>query len=135
MFWDSFFYRTPLMAAPVSSCYEKYLFWKVAVQKNCSERELLRITGIRNQWWKPMRNAFELSVELHITKFTGRHFSRVSLVQVISYEFCKTFKNIYFEEYLWTTAFGSRLESHVEIEPQRFTTFTLSFSLSIWPNM
>ena len=35
------------MAAPVSSCYEKYLFWKVAVQKNCSERELLHITGIQ----------------------------------------------------------------------------------------
>ena len=35
------------MAAPVSSCYEKYLFWKVAVQNNCSERELLRITGIQ----------------------------------------------------------------------------------------
>ena len=29
------------MAAPVSSCYEKYMLWKVAVQKNCSERERL----------------------------------------------------------------------------------------------
>ena len=51
------------MAAPVSSCYEKYLFWKVAIQKNSyfkmaslidnlnwkgySERELLGIIGIQ----------------------------------------------------------------------------------------
>ena len=35
------------MAAPVSSCYEKYMFWKVAVQKNFCERELLRMTGIQ----------------------------------------------------------------------------------------
>ena len=70
--------------------------------------------------------AFELSVELHITKFAGRHLSRVSMVQVFSYEFCKTFKITYFEEYLRTTAFGCRLENHVEIGPQRFTTFTLS---------
>ena len=42
--------------------------------------------------------AFELSVELHIAKLTGRHLSRVSLVQVFSYVFCKTFKNAYFEE-------------------------------------
>ena len=44
--------------------------------------------------------AFELPVELHIAKFTGRNLSRVSVVQVFSYEFCKTFKNICFEEYL-----------------------------------
>ena len=44
--------------------------------------------------------AFELLVELHIAQFTGRHLSRVSMVQVFSYEFCKTFKNTYFEEYL-----------------------------------
>ena len=69
--------------------------------------------------------AFELSVELQIAKCTGRHLSRVSMVQAFSYEFCKTFKNTYFEEYLRTTAFGYRLENHVEIEPQRFTTFTL----------
>ena len=40
--------------------------------------------------------AFELSVELDIAKFTGRHLSQVSLVQVFSNEFYKTFKNIYF---------------------------------------
>ena len=44
--------------------------------------------------------AFGLSVELHIAKFAGRHLSRVSMVQLFSYEFCKTFKNAYFEEYL-----------------------------------
>ena len=60
--------------------------------------------------------AFELSVELHrsshrrcskrksvlniFVKFTGKHVSRVSLVQVFSYELCKTFKNTFFEEYL-----------------------------------
>ena len=49
----------------------------------------------------------------------------VSMAQVFSYEFCKTFKNTYFEEYLWAIAFGCRLENHIEIEPQRFTTFNL----------
>ena len=60
--------------------------------------------------------AFELPVELHksshrrcsktdgvlniFAKFKGKHLSRVSLVQVFSYEFCKTFRNTYFEEYL-----------------------------------
>ena len=44
---------------------------------------------------------------------------------MFSCEFCKIFKNIYFEEHLWTTASGSRLENHVEIEPQRFTAFNL----------
>ena len=44
--------------------------------------------------------AFELSVKLHIAIFTGRHLSRVSLVQVFSYEFCKAFKNTCLEEYL-----------------------------------
>ena len=59
---------------------------------------------------------FELSVELHrssyrrccktkgvlniFAKFTGKHLPRISLVQVFSYEFCKTFKSTYFEEYL-----------------------------------
>ena len=60
------------MAAPESSCYEKYLFWKVAVQKNSYfkkiaslidnlnwkgyfERELLLITSIQ----EPMVKAYE----------------------------------------------------------------------------
>ena len=37
------------MAAPVSGCYEQYLFWKVASNlnwKGYSERVLLRITAI-----------------------------------------------------------------------------------------
>ena len=40
--------------------------------------------------------------------------------------FGKTFKNTYLEEYLWTTAFGYRLQNYVETEPQRFTAFTFS---------
>ena len=44
--------------------------------------------------------AFKLSVKLHIAKFTGKYLSRVSLIQVFSYEFSKTFKKTYFEEYL-----------------------------------
>ena len=51
------------MAAPVSSCYEKYLFWKEAAQKKIamidnlnwkgySERELLCITGIQEPIFK-----------------------------------------------------------------------------------
>ena len=100
------------MATPVSSSHEKYLFWKVAIQKYCSEKELLHITGIQ----EPIVKTYEECIWI---------IGRVAHHK-ISYEFCKTFKNIYFEEYLWTTAFGSRLESHVEIEPQRFTNFTLS---------
>ena len=60
--------------------------------------------------------AFEFSVELHtrshrrcsktkgvlnvFAKFPGKQLSRVSLVQVFFYEFCKTFKKAYFGEYL-----------------------------------
>ena len=79
----------------------------------------------RNPWRMPLNylQAFELSVELQIEKFTGRHLSRVSLVQVISYELCKTFKKSYFEEYLWTTAAGCRLDDYCWLqagEPCRF---------------
>ena len=51
--------------------------------------------------------AFELSVELHIAKFTGRHLSRVSLVQVFFYEFCGIFKNIVFIELFQATTSDS----------------------------
>ena len=47
-----------------------------------------------------------------------------ALVQVFSYEFYKTFKDIYFEEHLLTTACGCRLENHVEIEPLVLFTLT-----------
>ena len=40
--------------------------------------------------------------------------------------FVKIFKNTYFED-LWTTASGCRLDSHIEIESQRYAAFHLSF--------
>ena len=83
-------------------------------------------TYSRNLLGIPHPEAFELSVELHVAKLTRRHLSRVSQGQVFSYEFRKTFKNTYLEEYLWTTAFGYRLENYAETEPQRFTAFNLS---------
>ena len=95
----------------------KGLLWKGTVKHNRYSG-----TSSKNLWGVPLSypEVLELSVKLHITKFTGRHVSRVSLVHVFSYEFCKTFKNTHFEEYQWTTASGCRLEHHVEIEPQRF---------------
>ena len=49
-----------------------------------------------------------------------------ALIKVFSYEFWKTLKNIYFEEHLWTLLIADWMENHIEIEPQRFATFTLS---------
>ena len=57
-------------------------------------------------------------VLINFTKFTGKHlrqsvfFNKVAgiiknetLAQVFSCEFCETYKNTFFTEYLWATAF------------------------------
>ena len=96
-----------------------------------------------------MRNTFELSRSLWIIGRVAQNqppevfwdkrpeacnfIKRETLVQRLSYEFCKTFKNTYFEEHLWTTASGCSLGSRVEIEPQRFASFTLT-SLVLFPS-
>ena len=100
----------------------KGLLWKRTVTHNRYSG-----TNSKNLWRMPLSypEGFELSTELHIAKFIGRHLPRVSLVQMFSYEFSKTFKNTCFEEYLWTTASGWRLENPVEVEQQGFYYFYL----------
>ena len=68
-----------------------------------------------------------LSQSLVFNKVAGIRSATLSkqslwYIQVFSCEFCKTFKNTYFEEHQWTTA-GLRA---TEIEPQRFASFALS---------
>ena len=125
------------------------LLWKGTVAHNRYSE-----TSSKNLWGMP--SSYPYSVELHrsshrrcsktkgvlniFEKFTEKHLSqspffnkvaalrsekrenRETLVQLFSYEFWKNFKN----SYLLTTACGCRLENHIEIEPQGFTTFILS---------
>ena len=46
-----------------------------------------------------------------------KFIKKETLAHVFSWEFSKIFKSTYFEEHLWTTASGCRLENQVEIEP------------------
>ena len=49
------------------------------------------------------------------------------LAQVFSCEFSKIIKNTYYEKHLWTTASGYTMKTYVEIEPQKYTAFNLSY--------
>ena len=106
----------------------KGLLWKGTVMHNRYSE-----TNSKNLWGMPLSypEAFELSVELHIAKFTGRYLSQVSLVQVFSYEFWKTFKNSYNICERLLLAAGCRTTQKLSRRDLLFLPFLVCINISV----
>ena len=103
IFKNSFYYRTPLVAARISSCSEKYLFQKIASLIGNLKRLLWKGnfshnnysgTNSKNLWGMPL--SYSYSVELHRS-----NHRKCSKTENVSKKFRKIHRKISASEYLF----------------------------------